>query len=133
MQTGPDVREDITFVGYFLKLMSFKSRDNKMRAAPLLIGRAIRHENAAAKFRQTEDEKNRTEFWITVTVGGVLVVMMLITGSRIFRRRKPAAALAAEKSPEDAQATDDWLINLPAKPSDAAPPPEDRHDPPPTP
>jgi hypothetical protein len=124
MQIGSDIREEITFVGYFLKLMYYKSRDNKSRAAPLLIGRVIRHENVAANFRKAEDTKNRGEFWITIAVGGVLIVMMIISGSRIFRRRKPAAAARGETPPEDAAAMDDWLINLPANGSDPSTPPE---------
>lgn len=124
MEIGPDVREDVTFVGYFLKLMYFKSRDNKFRAAPLLIGRVIRHENAAALSAKDQDEKNRSEFWITIGIGGALIVMMIISGSRIFRRRKPIASSTAERPPEDAAATGDWLINLPAQDSGSTATPE---------
>lgn len=65
---GHDIQEDVTFVGYFMKLMAYKSRDEKTRAAPLLIGKVVWHP-------VTKPVLPVNPNWVW---GGVVVAMLVI-------------------------------------------------------
>jgi hypothetical protein len=82
---GTDVRADIEFVGYFLKIMSYTAFDVS-RGAPLLIGRA----KATVK-PATTPSSSLTNFETgTITVIGVIVLAGV--GWWQFPRRKVRAA-----------------------------------------
>lgn len=47
---GRGIQEEVTFVGFFLKLMRYTAPDDKTRAAPLLIGKVRWHPSVAPVF-----------------------------------------------------------------------------------
>ncbi len=69
---GHDIHQNVTFVGYFLKLMAYKAHDDKSRAAPVLIGQVLWHPEVAP-------EMPFSMYWIWGAVlGGLAVAMLLV-------------------------------------------------------
>jgi hypothetical protein len=120
MEIGSDVREDITFVGYFLKILAYEASDKK-RGAPMMVGQVIRTTKPSPSAKPSAEARKESELWFMLICGGALVLMMLYTGSRIFRRKKPASMASGDIQPGDISATNEWLIDLPVQPAN---PPE---------
>ncbi|WP_437204674.1 hypothetical protein [Planctomicrobium sp. SH664] len=106
MQLGADVREDVTFVGFFLKVMSYQAGDNP-RGAPLFIGKAIRETRVRPAADVAADERQMT--WLIYGCGALFLITTFITvGQMLFRRKNPRAALRGE-TPRSPESTLDWL------------------------
>jgi hypothetical protein len=102
MPIGSDARAEISFEGYFLKLMSYEPHQSpgKPLFAPLLLGRVVWHPV------QASGGSNPTWFWITCVAGGV-VLLMAVTRWIFFTRTGSAiTAVPAERQGESAE---NWL------------------------
>ena len=140
---GTDVRAEAVVVGYFLKIMSFRGGDDKLRGAPVVIGR-VRYANVpqpasvkgaggtgagadtAGGTHGTAPAPPPGASWlITAAATGLLAVVLL--GSwlvRLTRRTRIAArstALPAQPSID----VESWLERFPAEAAAEASP-EDR-------
>ena len=78
MPIGPNVQDEVTFHGYFLKLISYRDQQDKLRMAPLLIGRVERHAGLPAK----PDESPWTV--ATMIVGGLCIVFVVVRWTRRY-------------------------------------------------
>lgn len=78
MPIGPNVQDEVTFYGYFLKLISYRDQQDKLRMAPLLIGRVDRH----AVLPVTPDEGPWTI--ATVILGGLCIVFIVVRWTRRY-------------------------------------------------
>lgn len=78
MPIGPNVQDEVTFHGYFLKLISYRDQQDKLRMAPLLIGRVERH----AVLPMKPDESPWTI--ATVIVGGICLVFIVVRWTRRY-------------------------------------------------
>ena len=83
MPIGPTVQDEVTFYGYFLKLLSYRDQQDKLRMAPLLIGRVERHVGVAVK----TDESPWA--WATLAVGGAFILLLVIRWTRAYAFPKP--------------------------------------------
>jgi hypothetical protein len=106
-RVGGDVREEVVFVGYFLKLMSYESFD-KSRASPLLIGR-VRRVGEPAVLPEVAQARNRHEFWTMIAVGGAVLAGILWTWTRRKPRVATRSALLESMPCVDAPPTDDAI------------------------
>jgi len=108
MPLGPDVHEDVTFSGYFLKILPYVAADDKQRGAPLLIGRVIWH-----PVPKVEAPKVAEWQWGLMFGGAVLVLLLLLQWlPNRLRRGDKSARLARgplNTGDEDAIPIDDWL------------------------
>lgn len=108
MPLGPDVHEDVTFTGYFLKLMPYVAVDAKQRGVPLLIGRVIWH--PAAKAAQSKG----AEWQWGLMIGGAVIALLVLlqwlpNRLRSKDNRARPSRLASGTGDEDAVPIDDWL------------------------
>ncbi len=102
LSTGADVRKDVIFVGYFLKIMSYTSADAN-RAAPLLAGRMM-PQPTLSPGSEASGSSNLTE-WIWVAA--VVALLAAAIGWRIiFRRRIRKTTTRAPSAESD---LDEWL------------------------
>jgi hypothetical protein len=100
LPVGTDARSEIVFVGYFLKLMSYKAVDNNSRAAPLLMGRArLVSTPPAAK-------TSKSDPWIipVVLVAAVALIGLTVLGARA--KGKPKAKML----PKELAVSDSWSL-----------------------
>ena len=99
LPVGPEIRAEIEFVGYFLKLLSYKGYDQKTgvplmatRAAPLLVGRA--------KFISSPPlpPPPKSDPWISpLAIGGaILLIGMSVWASRSKRNKSKVRMLPDE-------------------------------------
>ncbi|MGC3968812.1 MAG: hypothetical protein QM775_16020 [Pirellulales bacterium] len=77
---GAEIRKEVTFAGYFLKLMAYEAYD-KARAAPLLIGRIQALPDLPTA--SVERGRNGREFWGFFVLGGATFL-----GVCLFSRRR---------------------------------------------
>ncbi len=101
----PSIHEQVQFVGYFLKLISYEDALGKTRWAPLLIGRLRLRENSAQFAQRQKDADNRALPWL---IGGASVFFI---GLVFWTRRYLAASSVPglEPVPTDHQAIEHWL------------------------
>lgn len=78
MPIGPNVLDEVTFYGYFLKLISYRDQQDKLRAAPLLIGRVERHAGPPA----APQEGPWT--WAMLIGGGLILLMIVVRWTRAY-------------------------------------------------
>ncbi|MBC8114493.1 MAG: hypothetical protein H7062_08960 [Candidatus Saccharimonas sp.] len=89
---GDDIRGEIVFVGYFLKIMFYEDKLGKPRGAPLLIGRA-----QFVATPSTMPTKSDTSTVLTaILVGGALLVGSLIWMGMRPRRKSSVKTLPGE-------------------------------------
>jgi hypothetical protein len=100
MPGGESIFEEATFVGYFLKLLSYEDRQGKTQSTPLLIGRLV--------WRPAADRglARRDSTWILYVTAALAVLLALRVGFALFGR-------ARRKSPQpvsgDDEAVEAWL------------------------
>jgi hypothetical protein len=90
LTVGADVRHEVTFAGYFLKLLAYEAFD-KSRAAPLLLGRAERFGDLPPPAERREE--NAQEFLLVFVLGAFGLVGALVGGAIAARRRSRARAV----------------------------------------
>lgn len=90
---GTDVRTEIEFVGYFLKVMSYTAFDHS-RGAPLLVGRA----RLDTTSRPIEAKSAPTNPWI---VGGIVAVGFLFVAWTIWSRRRLQISARRSELPDN--------------------------------
>lgn len=105
LQEGADVRGVAVFTGYFLKILGYQTPEDKVRGAPLLIGKVRGIATLQPPIR--DPEASRSQFWQTLLVGGIIVV--LLVGARMLLKNRSekgplkAGGLGEEKSV-------DWMM-----------------------
>lgn len=101
----PSIHEQVQFVGYFMKLISYEDALGKTRWAPLLIGRMRLRENSAQFAQRQKDSENRALPWM---LGGATLFFI---GLVFWTRRYLAASSVPglEPVPTDHQAIEHWL------------------------
>ena len=110
MPEGPKVAEEITFVGYFLKLMAYEDHEGKHRATPLLIGRV--------HWRPTATPTKVDPAWGDVwpwALGGVLAVLFVVRwASKLLPAATPpyASRLGQLPQDEDHVPVETWLEHV---------------------
>jgi hypothetical protein len=119
MQAGADVREECVFVGYFLKTLLYTDAVGTSRAAPLLIGR-IR--SVASPRAASRPNGHDSTYWFSIVGGGVVLLLMVIAWVRHFRSRTRRTA-AAQASPANEAAVEEWLTQQHDSPPDEFTPP----------
>lgn len=92
MNIGPTQYDEVTFYGYFLKLLSYRDQQDKLRMAPLLIGRVQRHALPPA----SPEEGPWT--LLLLFAGGVILLAILAQWTRSY------AFPGAKKEPVDKMA-----------------------------
>jgi hypothetical protein len=99
LPVGPEIRAEIDFVGYFLKLMSYKGYDQKTgvplmatRAAPLLVGRARLISTPGSP------PPPKSEPWIIplAIAGALLMIGLSVWASRSMRKKSKVRMLPDE-------------------------------------
>lgn len=130
LKEGADVRGSAVFCGYFLKILGYDAFDAR-RGAPLLIGKVRGLQGRAAPIK--DPVANRSQFWQTVLIGGIVVV--LLVGARLFLRSRPAASAPQAGKTDDE--TVDWLAKgistSPSAPNGNSPEGTSQKQPPPFP
>ena len=114
MPLGEGIDEEVTVDGYFLKHMRYESRDEKIRFAPLIVGRLNWHENPSQS--GGSKQVNSNFIWIGVLVGMGAVVLGL--GVWMFGFIFRPAKLVASTRFVDAEKVDDFLNDLNEPPND---------------
>jgi hypothetical protein len=107
MPVADYIAQEGTFVGYFLKTITYQSAEGKTIQAPVLIGRMQWHPNPLAK-RQEEDW--RPAWWI----GGLLLAGFAVRTAWRFgrgKKREPLTGLLRGRasSDEPTESIEDWL------------------------
>lgn len=103
---GENIREEATFVGYFLKNMSYIDKLDKKRAAPLLIGRLHRRENPALALL----DRQTSYFWPTFL--GASVVLGAVVATWIKNYRRPPSTTSPEQLLLEKHAIENWLTQV---------------------
>lgn len=101
----PKIHEQVQFVGYFLKLMSYEDALGKTRWAPLLIGRLRLRENSAQFAMRQKESEARLLPWV---LGGAALFFIAIA---FWTKRYLAGGSVAGMEPvsTDHQAIERWL------------------------
>ena len=99
------IQEEVTFVGYFLKLIPYEDHQGKTLAAPLLIGTLVWHPIANGA-PESRDDWTRWAYPVVIVVG-VLVVLQAWM-SVAWRRRKAALQRALQWGSND-RTVESWL------------------------
>lgn len=113
---GADVRDELTFVGYFLKTMSYQAGD-AMRGAPLLLGQVRRNAVAVTGPTAAPPSTGFGQWFIPVCLV-CLAISMAFSLRRLLlpARTRQFTRSAPERDPRDASAAADWLEQLEEKP-----------------
>ena len=115
---GHGIQEDVTFVGYFFKLLAYKAHDDKTRAAPLLIGRIIWHPTVVPVF-----PVNTT--WLGVgLIVGLIAVMLLVRFSFNMQALRRPSRLPPLHEGEAPVPIETWLERAEGEPAGDEKPPE---------
>jgi hypothetical protein len=109
LRLGSDIHEESTFVGYFLKQMSYRDGLDTRRAAPLLIGRLRWEKNLAEEALQS-NRAQAGEVWPVLIGGGVLLVV--IVGTWVYRSRFPRKRRDLALKPVEEQAVEKWIDQI---------------------
>lgn len=110
---GTDVRGEVEFVGYFLKVMSYTAFDTA-RGAPLLVGRV---RNAPSQ-KISSPAKPDTGLIISCILGGIALVAICV-----WMQMKSRTVVRPVTWPGDAKLNDGhplFVVDDPAVPSDVA-------------
>jgi hypothetical protein len=115
MPIGPDIREEASFDGYFLKLMSYEAHQapGKPLFAPLLVGRIVWHPSRT----QSGSASDGTWFWLTI-LGGALIALVMLVRWVIVSRAVPLTA-STHSAQSSSTAIESWLEQ--SKPGAAGP------------
>lgn len=94
---------EITFYGYFLKLMAYESVDEKHRMTPMLIGRVVWHPPVARAFDEPA--------WVWAAILGAAIALLVAVGvaTKIYLTPRPLRTAAMEEHASRAVAS--WLEN----------------------
>lgn len=104
MPIGPNIREDVTFYGYFFKLLSYEAQDDKRRMAPLLIGRLVWHPSPATMGGLSTSRW----FWPSVTGGLCLLTAFLY----VMQRYANYQGLRPNPRADENVAVSHWLKDI---------------------
>jgi hypothetical protein len=109
MPIGPNAESEISFDGYFLKLLSYESRlsNGKPLFAPLLLGRIVWHPIAVTT------SSNAKWFWITAGVGGLAIGVVILRW--VLAHSRPLQAQPGSSHDDNAVVT--WLQQAEADPT----------------
>jgi hypothetical protein len=100
---GYNINENVIFDGYFLKLMRFQAGDQKLHAAPLLIGQIRWHPRT-----MPELPFNPTYVGFGV-LGAMAVLMMIVRLTFQFRPMRRRSVLPPLRDNEEAVPIEAWL------------------------
>lgn len=116
LQVGDDLRQHITFDGYFLKLLSYQAADT-LRVAPVLVGRFPSALESVV--RHPESNWSRDTTWLAI----LIVVLTFYIGVRVYfqlRRYRSPAGLTGRSSLEFDQINPEvltqWIEKVPEEP-----------------
>jgi len=113
MPQGVNLSEEVSFVGYFLKLMAYEDHEGVHRASPLLIGRVVWHPSAVQQAKHAE----RFDYWPWLVGGGLLLLFVLRWRSRWFPQTSLRPPSRLGKLPdEDAMPVEQWLEDVDESP-----------------
>ncbi len=116
MPSGPDVVEEATFYGYFLKLQGYFEAGAPPRAAPLraplLIGRLVWHPT------DLPVAQGSAWFWPTVCAGALVLLAIVVHWLLSFA--SPPRAVGTPNGASEAP-IEGWLEQAQADPADAEP------------
>jgi len=102
---GADIDEEATFVGYFLKDMSYEAY-NVRRWAPLLVGR-LRWRANEARTMLAEQRQDSRLFWPVMGIG--LVALLVTIGGWAWRLRHPRKRPQPAPASLEHQAVEQWI------------------------
>jgi hypothetical protein len=98
-----DIQQDVTFVGYFFKLLAYKARDEKTRWAPMLIGRLVWHPESVPT--TPVDMK-----WVWgILVGGLIIAMLAVRMTFKYQPLKHGGRLPPLNEGEENVPIEVWL------------------------
>ena len=120
MPIGPNIREDVTFHGYFLKLLSYEAQDDKRRMTPLLIGRLVWHPAPSTANSITTSPW----FWRTV-VGGMFLLSVFLYGTQRYANYQIARRQIGESERESVK---HWLQDITSDNDSVSTKPSDEHN-----
>jgi hypothetical protein len=103
MPIGSNARAEVSFDGYFLKLMSYEAHQSpgKPLFAPLLIGRIVWHPV------EMPNGSDGTWFWVTAGAGGLIILMGILRWVIVSRATQlTEQAHPAQSSTEEIES---WL------------------------
>ena len=110
MPIGPNIQEDVRFVGYFFKLQGYESAKAlpgaKPEVAPTFIGRVLWKERPPAVFIRKGD------IWWVASLGGsvLLILLAFFAWLFVFRKGRPnVAQLSMDLTIPSVVSIDDWL------------------------
>jgi hypothetical protein len=115
---GHDIQEDVTFVGYFFKLLAYKAHDDKTRAAPMLIGRVVWHPIVLPV-----SPVNTNFVWIGL-IGGLVAVMLVVRLTFNMRPLRRPSRLPPLTEGEEGIPIETWLERVEGEPGVGEKPPE---------
>jgi hypothetical protein len=118
LQVGDDLRQHITFDGYFFKLLAYQAADT-MRVAPVLVGRFPPAPEAGAA--RPEPGWSRDALWLALLMG----VLTAYIGIRVFFQLRQARTRTARARPTghvedriDPETLARWIEEAPEEPGD---------------
>ena len=112
MPIGPNIQEDVRFVGYFFKLQGYEAAKAlpgaKPEVAPTFIGRVLWKERPPSVLVRQADV-----WWIATLGGGVLLILIAFFAWLFFRKSRPNVAQLsldmANPATGSAVSIDEWL------------------------
>jgi hypothetical protein len=104
MPQGQSIYEEATFVGYFLKLLSYEDHQGKQLATPLLIGRLVWHPEPANPLARRDEWT-----WPWLAAIGLAAIFLVRWGVHFSLRRRNAKALEGNTRSVDDAAVESWL------------------------
>jgi len=118
MPWGDRITQEGTFVGYFLKTISYLDGQGKGSQAPVLIGRMVWHPSPQTKAR----EENGLMPWL---IGGLMAagfLVRLIWSLRPRKKREPLVGLLRGRasSDEPTESVEEWLDRVDSSGADEA-------------
>jgi hypothetical protein len=108
LAVGASSEGDVIFAGYFLKIFRYNSGDEKVRGAPMLVGR-IRAVGGGSSKPVGHEREAGLMTMLLIGGGGVCVIILSVTLYRVIRPRRPRRFFSDAVSLKSEVNVEQWL------------------------